>query len=208
MFSQGEEEKIILDYFKKETPFSLTFLDIGANDGVTYSNTRQLALKDWSGCLIEPSPKAYELLKANCKFSKDLRTYNFGISDRLAELEFHDSGDWVDAPASPSLLATLHPENKDRFYGMNWEVIKCNFVTFDFFLSISPFRRFDFISIDVEGHEMVILKQMDLKSLRCRLICLEYADNQDRLEEFTEYCEKFGMRELWRNDDNVIFCAS
>jgi FkbM family methyltransferase len=208
MFSQGEEEKIILEYFKKEKSFSLTFLDIGANDGVTYSNTRQLALNDWSGCLLEPSPKAYALLEDNCRFSKDLRAFNFGISDKLAQLEFHDSGDWVDAPAGPSLLSTLHPENKERFYGMNWEVIKCNFVTFDFFLSLSPFRKFDFISIDVEGHEMVILKQMDLKSLRCRLICLEYAGDESRLLEFTQYCEKFDMRELWRNDDNVIFCSN
>jgi len=43
MHSQYEEE-IILEYFKDQNPIDLSFLDIGANDGITFSNTHQLAI--------------------------------------------------------------------------------------------------------------------------------------------------------------------
>ena len=42
MYSQNNEEQIILEYFKD---FKGNLLDIGANDGVTLSNTRKLAIE-------------------------------------------------------------------------------------------------------------------------------------------------------------------
>lgn len=206
MFSQSEEEKIILDYFKYKQLPNPRFLDIGANDGITYSNVRQLALNGWGGVLLEPSPKAYFRLVQNYNQFENIQTFFFGISDKNEQMEFYDSGDWIDKPGTPpSLLSSLHPDHKDRFYGMNWEKIICNFVKFDFFLDLLGSRcKFDFISIDVEGHEMVVLNQMNLDSLGCSLICLEHADDANRYSQMIEYCSRFGLTVIWKNRDNVI----
>jgi hypothetical protein len=55
MFSQNNEEQVILNYFRDQAPASLHFLDIGANDGLNFSNIRQLALNGWNGACLEPS---------------------------------------------------------------------------------------------------------------------------------------------------------
>ena len=52
MFSQHDEEKWVLKHAGKAGKF----LDVGANDGVTFSNTHALALNGWTGVCIEPSP--------------------------------------------------------------------------------------------------------------------------------------------------------
>ena len=51
-YSQTGEQQVIFDYFGPE--FKGTFLDIGANDGVTFSNTYGLSLKGWRGVCVEP----------------------------------------------------------------------------------------------------------------------------------------------------------
>lgn len=60
MHSQNLEEKIILEYFGD---FVGTFCDIGANDGITFSNTYALSKLGWCGNLIECSPRAFAKLK-------------------------------------------------------------------------------------------------------------------------------------------------
>lgn len=206
MFTQNEEESVILRYFRHQAPASLNFLDIGANDGVTFSNIRQLALNGWSGACLEPSPKAYEKLVQNFRDYLDVKTYNFGISETSGEMEFHDSGNWVDCDYTPaSILGTLHESNKERFFGMNWDVIKCNFVTFEEFIQEHGTRKFDFISIDVEGHDLVVLRQINLREVGCQLICLEHSENEEFITGFSEYCESFGMREINRNKENIFF---
>ena len=64
MYSQNNEERIILNYFLNRKG---NFLDIGANDGITLSNVRALAEMGWKGCLIEPSKKAYNKAVENYK---------------------------------------------------------------------------------------------------------------------------------------------
>jgi hypothetical protein len=60
MYSQNLEEQYILNYFGD---YVGTFLDLGCNDCLTFSNTRALALKGWKGIFIDPSPKAMERCK-------------------------------------------------------------------------------------------------------------------------------------------------
>lgn len=62
MFSQNAEEKVILERLAATAPEARRFLDIGAHDGVKFSNTRALALSGWSGVLVEPSAWAAQRL--------------------------------------------------------------------------------------------------------------------------------------------------
>ena len=63
-YSQNNEQEIIINLFKGKRDGK--FLDIGANNGVTLSNTFALAnFYGWSGLLVEASPKAYQRLLKN-----------------------------------------------------------------------------------------------------------------------------------------------
>ncbi len=205
MYTQNGEHEIIIPFFKGRDPLELSFLDIGANDGISFSNTWDLNLLGWKGCCIEPSIKAFAKLKDNYLNNDRVHLFNFGISDSNEVLKFYESQNWVDHSAPVSLLSSLHQSHRDNFYGMNWEEIDCKFVTFEHFLEQSPIKKFDFVSIDVEGHDFIVLNQIDLREIGCKLICLEYSGNLDVLEKFKAYCGQYGMEEISRNIDNVLF---
>jgi hypothetical protein len=59
-YSQHGEQEVILKYFAGTQG---TFLDIGANDGVTFSNTYALQLMGWRGVLVDASPVAAARLR-------------------------------------------------------------------------------------------------------------------------------------------------
>ena len=58
-YSQSAEQATILNYVGDRQG---RFLDIGAGDGETFSNTRALALQGWGGVAVEPAPWALEKL--------------------------------------------------------------------------------------------------------------------------------------------------
>ena len=65
-YSQQDEDKYIIQYLLKEKISDGTFLEIGACDGVLYSNTK--TLEDYfgfNGILIEPQFNFFTNLKKN-----------------------------------------------------------------------------------------------------------------------------------------------
>ena len=60
-YSQHKQDEFIIDYFKGKKDG--TFLDIGAHDGITLSNTYTLETElDWSGICFEPMPHEFKKL--------------------------------------------------------------------------------------------------------------------------------------------------
>ena len=59
-YSQSGQDAFVLSYFNNKR--NGVFIDIGANDGETFSNSRQLILDGWNAVLVEPSPKAFAKL--------------------------------------------------------------------------------------------------------------------------------------------------
>lgn len=57
-YSQAGEQRLVLAWARGRPPGG-RFLDVGAYDGVTFSNTRALREFGWSGVLVEPSPRPF-----------------------------------------------------------------------------------------------------------------------------------------------------
>ena len=56
-YSQRGEEAVLLEYFGDSVR---RFLDCGAYDGKSFSNTLALVERGWGGVCIEPDPQALE----------------------------------------------------------------------------------------------------------------------------------------------------
>jgi FkbM family methyltransferase len=120
-FSQNNEQEIILSFFDGEDPKTNKFLDIGANDGKTFSNTYALALLGWDGVCIEPTQTAFLKLQNLYKNNKNIKCINAGISNKTNVINIYESLNWNVSEAPPGILSTLHAENKERFDGMSWK---------------------------------------------------------------------------------------
>lgn len=200
MHSQNNEEQIILDYFNGQTG---TFIDIGANDGMTFSNTRGLAERGWKGVLVEPSPKAFERLKKLYDGHKGFYIYPYAISDHNGKAMLQESGPLCSA-ADVGLVSTFHPEEKARFdRTVKYDPVEVKTFRWKTFLNRLTIKEFDMVSADTEGSEMTYLPQMDLT--KTKLICIEHNGKEDLKRQYLECTSKYGLDKIiYESPENII----
>jgi hypothetical protein len=63
----------------------------------------------------------------------------------------------------------------------------------------------DFISIDAEGLDLDILRQINLTDLNVKCLCIEHNSNKQVRAEIIEYCLQHGLNNiLLENSENII----
>lgn len=206
MYSQNNEEEIIMGYFGDRTG---RLLDIGANDGITFSNSAKLLELGWCGVLLEPSTIAHERLTARYAGRPDILTAKAGIADFTGDATLHESGSWQHTGPDQGLFSCIDPKEKERWGNtVAWSPAIAKFYTFDDFLKFMDsknIRKFEFITIDAEGYDWKILQQMDLAQLGCQCLCIEYNSHATVAQLYQEYAGQFGMHQLSINAENIIF---
>jgi O-methyltransferase len=205
-YSQNNEQEIIRNYFNGRNPSDLTVLDIGANDGETFSNSRQLILDGWSGILLEPSPRAFERLSNLYRGNDKVKCFQLGIGPNTEEVEFWESGAFNHTGPDVALVSCVDPKEKNRWgNAVSFIPIKINLKTFSDFVSdnrINP--PFNFINIDAEGMDYEILKQINLDEI-CECFCIEHNSVPDMVTKYRGIADYFGYREIGYNAENLIF---
>ena len=138
------------------------FVEVGANDPRERSQTWHLEQAGWTGVLIEPQPDLANKLRAMRK-AKVFAVACSAPGQCRRTLPLHVAG-----PLSSLDRERMAPGATPE------TVIKVPIRTLDSVLEEagSP-ARFDFLSIDVEGHEIEVLRGFDIARWRPRLILLE-----------------------------------
>lgn len=195
MYSQNKEEEVILNYFGF---IPGTLCSIGENDGVTFSNVKALIERGWKGILIEPSPKAYAKLKELYKEIKGVYTYQVAIGNHNGEAVLFESMSHLNR-GDVGLLSTLVTDEMHRWRGEVFNPIDVKIFRWKTFLNRVKYKTFDFISIDAEGLDLDILKQIDLTETK--MVCVEW--NGKNKQAFIDSCP--GFRIIHENGENLIF---
>jgi FkbM family methyltransferase len=171
-FSQHGQDAFVYETFFKSKDGQGYFVDVGAYDGVTFSNSlffeRHLG---WSGICIEPLPAAFEKLRG-CRTAVCL---NCAVADRDGKGEFVD----VDIPNFGKMYSGLRAEYDPRHVQMlnacltGARLIEVPLRRLADILDENGVGKIDYLSIDTEGGELKILKSVDLKSYDVRVISVE-----------------------------------
>ncbi len=208
MYSQNNEEEVVAGYFAGRTG---RVLDIGANDGVTFSNSRALLLAGWSGVLLEPSPAANAKLFNLYAEMDSVICCSCGIAEQIGTRTLHQSGVYNNEGDISGLLSCIDPAEKARWgEQVSFTEVDAFFLTFGEFQSKIAtdhgIQTFEFITIDAEGYDWIILQQIDLNQVGCQCLCIEHNSKPDLIAAFEGYCrDRYGMREISRNLENIIF---
>jgi FkbM family methyltransferase len=134
-----------------------TYVECGANDGFSQSNTYYLArARGWSGLLIEAVPSLYRICT---KFRPESLVLNRALSDT-------DGG--TVRIAVDDLMGTV--SSSGRTAGKTVEVSTRRLSTI---LDEERIPGVDFFSLDVEGFELPVLKGIDFDRHRFRYILVE-----------------------------------
>jgi FkbM family methyltransferase len=203
-YTQNNEEALILSHFANRNASELTVLDIGANDGKTFSNSLKVIELGWNGILIEPSPKAFALLTNLHGFKQNVMCYPIAITNQNGMFQLQESSSLLNQ-GDTSLVSSLKQEETVKWANNNVRFNPVNVMGMDFksFLETSPQKKFNLISIDVEGYDYDVLSQIDLGSVGCEMLIVEFNGKDESL--FTDYANKFGLKLISKNPENLIF---
>lgn len=168
MYSQNQEEAKITGYFNGRTG---RFLDIGAFDGKTFSNTLRLVELGWSGVCVEPSPSCFAKLADLHKLNPKVELVNAAVAANDGVINFYDSfGDAV-STTEAAHKAKWEKGSKIKFAPI--QVVSLSAKT----LLENHGAVYDFVNIDTESTNLAVLRDLVAAGLRFELLCIEH-DNQ------------------------------
>jgi len=153
------------------------FLEIGANDGYSQSNTYHLErFRGWNGILIEPLPSLYRV----CRLTRRKATC-FNVAcvgpDGPPEVEI------VDRMLESVVLGQQdRAEEDDRLSSFSGIQISVPTMTLSACIDQSPFDSFTFMSVDVEGAEFSVLSGLDWDRHTPEWLLVE-TDHSERLAQ-------------------------
>lgn len=186
------------------------YIDVGAFDGVHLSNTYSFELSGWSGICVEPNLEMFKLCNENRVNSY---CFNCACSDGASSKAIFYSEEI-------GLLSTLENSNekasdverryKSRgldFDGFKTEEVSCYTLNEILTKLPSEVENIDFVSIDVEGHEMSVLRGFDLSVYRPTVIVIE-ANDPSSEKEIKEYLTGNNYYFSKKLGVNLFFCEN
>lgn len=160
------------------------FVEVGAMDGQMFSNTCGLADRGWSGLYIEPVPDFFQKCRQRHKKNK-VKVLNCAVSDQEGTLRLHLA----------NALTTGDPLYEKAYEKLEWakHSLKHKYIDvptkpLDTLLQENQIPTgFDVLVIDVEGHELSVLKGFSLEIYRPKMIIIEIEDEHPDMQHLEEY---------------------
>jgi FkbM family methyltransferase len=195
MYSQNDEEKYIIDYFGN---LAGKFLDIGAYDGIKFSNTYELVQRGWDGIAIEPSPCVFKKLQEHMQEFPNIILENVAIGLTDSYVDFYDSnGDAI------SSFSKEHADKWTTGAGSKFNKISVKAITITSLFDKHGYD-YDFINLDVESINLQIFKEIMThidKLTKLKLMCIEHDNHFNYIEQ---QLAKYGFKKIMQNGENII----
>jgi FkbM family methyltransferase len=155
------------------------FVDIGAYDGITISNTYYLEKElDWKGLCVEANPHTYNSM-TECRNTECI---NIAIAPYKKEVEILLNG-WSSA-INDSFTSS-------EILKQNFESVKVNAITInELFERYNVPSEFDYLTIDIEGGELEILSQLDFSRWRFKVLTYEHNSHLVDHENYPELVKR------------------
>jgi FkbM family methyltransferase len=162
------------------------FVEVGANDGYTLSNTIYLESQfGWRGLLVEANPRYASSLHTRDGSEVVLSA----VSSQPGPALFIDDG----------LFGALESfQNDEREAGAPAISVSCQPLP-EILDAVHAPEVVDFISIDVEGGELEILRSTLPGSRRFRCGCVEHNYRREDYHEMRRVLERSGYEIIWRD---------
>ncbi len=156
------------DFFKKKKYG--VYIDIGCHQPFLNNNTYRLYKRGWTGINIDLDFNSIDLFNF---FRKKDFNINTAISNKDEETDLHFFH-------NRSAINTLSKESGVKAK----EIRKIKTHTLNDIIENSPFKdkKINYLSIDVEGHEISVLNGFDLNKYKPELVIIEFIDT--KIKEF------------------------
>lgn len=194
---------------------------IGAMDGVSHDTIKDYVPNlNWNVAFVEPVNFYMGKLKNNFGTDERFTFIDKAISDKREEKEFlMFNTDAVKAgiinngfagvttiyPAKNCMKSALHDENLNKYI----DRVKFECISVSDLLDLLPFKNINYLQIDTEGYDLMILRQFDLSNID--FIKIEYSsllpEEKDELFELFQknnYSYFTQLEDVYAIKDNIL----
>lgn len=176
-YAQDGEDIVLYSYYKyKKRKHKGFYIDIGAHHPFRFSNTSFFYERGWRGINIEPTP---DLIPAFQRHRIRDINLNIAVSDSSEKLTFYEFNE----PAINGFDEKLSMEraNSPQYQLLATREIEVHTLKDVLDKHLPPGQTIDFITIDVEGHDLNILKSNDWEKYIPHFILIEGELDFDQL---------------------------
>lgn len=189
---------------------SLVFVDLGAYDGKTYSNS--LFFEEtlgWTGICVEPHPKLFEKLT---QLRRCICVHGC-VSNIEGQVDFLEINDGPEVHVDgPKMLGGIYQKYDQRHInrvfnevaqdGGTQQLTKVNAYLLNELLSKHNIYHIDYLSIDTEGSEMDIIESIDYTKFYIYIISVE---NNFGTPQFSDFLISKGFELIKVLDHDEIY---
>jgi FkbM family methyltransferase len=187
------------------------FVELGANDGVTQSNSLYFEKhRGWRGVLVEPAPHKF----LQCRKNRGRGTsvfcaacVSFDYSDEFVRIIYSNLMSTPIDLESDIADPLAHAERGGSFLKSQESIFEFGAVAKtlnSLLIEASAPKLVDFLSLDVEGAEIEVLKGIDHREFRFRYILVECRD----IPKLKSYLEQAGYRFVEKfSEQDYLFAA-
>jgi len=153
------------------------YIDVGAEQPIIDSVTYKLYLNGWRGINIEPQPEYFKQLE-NIRTEDTNLNVAIGLEQDLS-LDFYATTEAIGLAGFGETA-----QNEILKQGYNPIKIRVEVNSLDGICSSQNVKEIDFLKIDVEGHELQVLKSFSFTTIRPMLVIIEVTrPNSNELRE-------------------------
>jgi FkbM family methyltransferase len=208
-YAQNFEDVMLARAFPGAEGF---YVDVGANDPDIDSVTRIFYERGWRGINVEPVKKNAARLRARRPRDVNLE---IAVGDQDGSITFYEIGRWHGYSTIDAGIAAQHRADGLKVIEHTVPLRPLTAVLDEHAEGRVP----DFLSIDVEGAELAVLRGLDLGRHRPKIIVAEarlpvtinmvdrFYEVPDRTDDYAAYLLPFGYRLVYRDGLNAFFVA-
>lgn len=195
-YSQFGEDRILFNVFKDKKHGIC--VEVGANDGVNDSTSYFFEKLGWNCILVEPNPDLCRQIRS--VRSATLYEYAASNSSRVTALYIAEGAERSHGVSTISDDKEVH--NRIKNYGFSCRPVVVQTKTLDEMLQdVQINAAIDFISIDVEGHELEVLEGFSIEKWKPTVILVEDNSNYES-PIVSNYLSKYGYVRFRRTGVN------
>lgn len=183
------------------------FVEVGAYNGVSWSDTRALALLGWNGLYVEPVPLHVERCRENCKDLPNIQVVEACCGSYDGTVTVYENGALTST--DPKFLALLDAQDwarcslerpfEARMYRLETLLGELGWP-----------RRYDLLVIDTEGTELDVMLGANLEEWHPTLVIIETHNTRDdrlerQAEEINDAMTGYGYKPIYDDRLNVIY---
>lgn len=188
------------------------FVEVGAYDGESFSNTSGLADMGWNGLYIEPiKDLASKCASRHARNKVLVANLAVGPEEKIVEIYYGHT------------LTTLKQEQVEMYEQIDWakghhqgQKFQVKQIPLDKVLKKSSVPvGFDLLVVDVEGYEFEVFKSFDLTHWKPRVMIVEIEDNHPSFQKFPgfvqecralrDHIKNHGYEEYYVDEINTVF---